>query len=186
MRIISGIYKGRRLKSSNDLSIRPTTDRVKEYIFSILQDFPQDKLVLDVFSGSGSLGLEALSRGAAKVSFVEKAYSSIEILKQNLLHVKVPAEHYQIIHKDALEFSQSNQEKADLCFLDPPFKYPPLQELIESIFNNKILAEGGILVLEHEVINPIKKESALYHIFLQKKISRSLISFLQYEATDEK
>ncbi len=180
MRIISGIYKGRRLTSSKDLSIRPTTDRVKEYIFNILQDFPQDKTVLDIFSGSGGLGLEALSRGARHVTFVEKAWSSISVLKQNLSHVGVQQTDYAIVQKDALTFAQKINSAADLCFMDPPYKYPPLQELVETFMRNKGLKENGLLVVEHEQINPIEEENPEYHIFLQKKISRSLISFLQY------
>ncbi len=180
MRIISGIYKGRRLTSSKDLSIRPTTDRVKEYIFSILQDFPQDKTVLDIFSGSGGLGLEALSRGARHVTFVEKAHSSISVLKQNLTHVRVPQADYTIVQKDALPFAKNLHTGVDLCLMDPPYKYPPLQELIETFMRNKGLNKNGILVVEHEIINPIQEESSEYHIFLQKKISRSYISFLQY------
>ncbi len=181
MRIISGIYKGRRLKGSKDLSIRPATDRVKEYIFNILQDFPQEAQVFDVFSGSGGLGLEALSRGAQKAIFVDKAYSSIQVLKDNLSSVKVPQNKYQIIQKDALTFARSETEKADLCFMDPPYKYPPLQELLDSFFFHKKLKKGGILVMEHEEINPINESSPLYHLFIQKKISRSLISFLEYK-----
>jgi 16S rRNA (guanine(966)-N(2))-methyltransferase RsmD len=71
MRVISGIYKGRKLKSSNNLHIRPTTDQVKEFIFNILQDFPMNKTVVDIFSGSGNLGIEALSRGAQSICFVD-------------------------------------------------------------------------------------------------------------------
>jgi len=181
MRIISGIYKGRRLKGSKDLSIRPATDRVKEYIFNILQDFPQEALVFDIFSGSGGLGLEALSRGAQKVVYVEKAYSSIRVLKENLASVKVPQDKYQIIQKDALAFARSETGKADLCFMDPPYKYPPLQELLDAFFFHKQLKKGGILVLEHEEINPINENSPQYHLFIQKKISRSFISFLEYK-----
>ena len=179
MRIISGIYKGRKLKSSKDLSIRPTTDRVKEYIFNILQDFPRETEVFDFFAGSGSLGLEALSRGATKASFIEKSATSIKILKDNLTEIKVPTESYQIVQKDALTFTESSQRKADLCFMDPPFIYPPLQDLVNSFFKNQMLNTSGILVVEHEVINPIELESDLYHIFNQKKISRSIISFIE-------
>lgn len=180
MRIISGIYKGRRLKSSSDLSIRPTTDRVKEYIFNILQDFPQDKNVVDMFSGSGSLGLEALSRGAKFVRFIEKAASSIDILKENLNHVHIPQDHYTIIQKDAIEYTEEESINADLCFMDPPFVYPPIQDLVDRVFMHNFLHKEGLLVLEHEVINPIKQESGLYYIFKQKKISRSIISFMQH------
>lgn len=185
MRIISGTYKGRRLKGGKDLSIRPATDRVKEYIFNILREFPQGAQVFDIFSGSGGLGLEALSRGAQQAVFVEKAYSSIQVLTENLSAIKVPQSKYRIVQKDALVFARSETEKADLCFMDPPYKYPPLQELIDAFFFNRQLKQRGILVLEHETINPIQKESPLYNLFLQKKISRSLISFLEYKEEDE-
>lgn len=180
MRIITGIYKGRRLKSSNDLSIRPTTDRVKEYIFNILQDFPQDKNVVDLFSGSGSLGIEALSRGAKFVRFVEHAGSSIEILKSNLEHVQIPAHHYKIIKKDALDFANEIDIGADICFMDPPYIYPPVQELVDRVFDHNVIHRDGLLVLEHEQINPIEMESDKYQVFRHKKISRSLISFMQH------
>ena len=87
MRIISGKYKGRHLYASKNQSIRPTTDRIKEYIFNILDDFPKDSRVLDLFSGSGNLGIEALSRGANHVTFVDIAHSSMKVLKKNLLRI---------------------------------------------------------------------------------------------------
>ena len=80
MRIIAGKYKGQHIYSAKNQSIRPTTDRVKEYIFSILNDFVKDCRVLDLFAGSGSLGLEALSRGSSTISFVENSYNSIKVL----------------------------------------------------------------------------------------------------------
>lgn len=179
MRVVAGYYKGRKLKGSDDLSIRPATDRVKEYIFNILRDFPRQKIVLDVFAGSGGLGIEALSRGASKIIFVEKAKSSIKILKQNLENIKISSGKYSILHKDALDFVTQTNIKADLCFMDPPYKYPPLQQLIDAFFKKKVLTEQGILVLEHEVSNPVEMQSPSYNIFSQKKISRSLISFIE-------
>jgi len=86
MRIISGIYKGRRLKCNNNLHIRPTTDRVKEYIFNILQEFPSNKMVCDLFSGSGNLGIEALSRGANQIYFIDSSNESMRVLKKNIQH----------------------------------------------------------------------------------------------------
>ena len=84
MRVLSGKYKGKLLKASKDLSIRPTTNRIKETIFNILYDFCNDKNVLDLFSGSGSLGIEAISRGASSVTFLEHSESSMKVLKQNI------------------------------------------------------------------------------------------------------
>ncbi len=178
MRIISGTYKGRKLKSSNDLSIRPTTDRVKELIFNVLQDFPQGKTVLDLFSGSGSLGLEALSRGAQKVYFVDSSNKSIDVLKWNIKNIGIPETQYSIIKQKAIDFARTANFAIDLCLLDPPFKYPELQKLIDTLVQSPVMTPKSLLVLEHETINPIEKESALYEIIIQKKMGRSLISFL--------
>jgi len=182
MRVIAGLYKGRKLESSKDLSIRPTTDRVKEYIFNILQNFPQDKVILDIFSGSGSLGIEALSRGAASVIFVEKAVSSINILKRNLAKLNLSRDRYRIVNSDAIDYVKKAGGDIGLCFMDPPYIYPPIQELINQFYSKKLLEAGGVLVVEHEISNPVEKENSLYRIFSQKKISRSLISFFEEKA----
>ncbi|NOX90843.1 MAG: 16S rRNA (guanine(966)-N(2))-methyltransferase RsmD [Calditrichaeota bacterium] len=178
MRIISGVYKGRKLKSSDDFSIRPTTDRVKALIFNVLQDFPEGKTVVDIFSGSGSLGLEALSRGAKKVYFVDKSSKSLAVLKQNIELIGIPEENYTIIKQDALQFARTADFQADLLLLDPPFKYPELQELIDSLLTSQMMSEKSVLVAEHERINPIQQESKVYEILIQKKMGRSLISFI--------
>lgn len=182
MRIIAGLYKGRKLESSKDLSIRPTTDRVKEYIFNILQHFPQDKVILDVFSGSGSLGIEALSRGASFVVFVEKALSSVNILKRNLNNLNISRTQYRIVISDAIDYIKEAAEEIDLCFMDPPYVYPPIQELINLFYSKKILSAEGVLVVEHEISNPVENENSFYRIFSQKKMSRSLISFFEEKA----
>lgn len=179
MRIISGRYKGRRLVSSQDLSIRPTTGRIKEQIFNILQDFSSNRPVADVFSGSGNLGLEALSRGAKKVFFVEKALSSVNVLIKNLENLGVPDDTYRIIQKDALEFAHTYDYNIELFLLDPPFVYPQLQELIDAIFLNPHYNPEALVVVEHEITNPIHRETTEYSILKQKKKGRSLISFIE-------
>lgn len=178
MRIIAGIYKGRKLKSSDDLSIRPTTDRVKELIFNVLQDFPEGKTVLDLFSGSGSLGLEALSRGAKKVYFVDSSNKSLEILKQNIKTIGIPQEQYVILKLAAIDYARMTSVPFDLLLLDPPFKYAELQLLIDTLLQFSIMTSKSLLVLEHERINRIETNSELYDILIQKKMGRSLISFL--------
>ena len=92
MRVLSGKYKGRNLFAGRDLSIRPITNRLKDIIFSILQDFVIEKRILDLFCGSGSLGIEALSRGASHITFVEKEESSIKVLKQNIANLNIEPE----------------------------------------------------------------------------------------------
>jgi 16S rRNA (guanine966-N2)-methyltransferase len=185
MRIISGVYKGRRFQAGEDLSIRPTTDRVKEYIFNILQDFQENKKVADIFSGSGNLGFEALSRGAQHVTFVEKNISSIQVLKSNISSFSLAQSQFNIVHKSAEDFAKQDHSKIELYFLDPPFVYPKLQDLIDTLLKSDDFKIGNLLVLEHEVINPIAKESEYYNLLKQKKISRSLISFIEKRIENE-
>ncbi|MBN2425658.1 MAG: 16S rRNA (guanine(966)-N(2))-methyltransferase RsmD [Calditrichaceae bacterium] len=184
MRIISGQYKGRRLISSEDFSIRPTTDRVKEYIFNILQDFPLQKNVADIFAGSGNLGLEALSRGAKNVVFVEKSVQSIKILQKNIENLKLNSKQFRIENNDAIRFAQTNTENFDLFLLDPPFNYPELQKLINGISGSFYFKNENLLVLEHEITNLIEMENQYYTVIKQKKFGRSLISFLIKKVSD--
>ena len=161
MRIIAGKYKGQHIYSAKNQSIRPTTDRVKEYIFSILNDFVKDCRVLDLFAGSGSLGLEALSRGSSNISFVENSYNSIKVLKNNIHRIRVQ-EPYKILRKNVLTFLRQNKEPYDLIFADPPFKWNRFIELLPLVFLPENLSEYGIFVLE---------------IIRQKKYDRSVITF---------
>lgn len=186
MRIISGIYKGRKLSAGNDLSIRPTTDRVKEFIFSILQDFQENKVVADIFSGSGNLGIEALSRGAKKIVFVEKNNSSIEVLQKNLEKVKIDSSAFQILNLPAETFVYKNHKEIGLYFLDPPFNIENLQHLLNTLTSSDNFVTGDLIVLEHEVSNPIKLESVYYRVLKQKKLGRSLITFIEKGSTDGK
>jgi 16S rRNA (guanine966-N2)-methyltransferase len=178
MRVIAGKYKGKKLVSSTNNSIRPTTSKIKEYIFNVLQDFCLDKDVADIFSGSGGLGIESLSRRSKHVVFVDKSFNSANVLKENLNNLKLDRKYFQIVIEDALKFSSKVSNKFDLILMDPPFHYPPLNELLISIFKNQILNTNGILVVEHEISNPVNSDNNLFEIFKQKKIGRSLISFI--------
>ncbi|MHB2150218.1 16S rRNA (guanine(966)-N(2))-methyltransferase RsmD [Calditrichota bacterium LG25] len=185
MRIIAGIYKGRKLKGSADLSIRPTTGRVKELIFNVLQKFPENKVVVDLFSGSGNLGIEALSRGAQRVIFVDASDRSLLVLKENLSSIGVPEDKYTIVKSDAISFAKKASFRADLLLLDPPFKYPELQTLIDLLTSSEMMTSKTVLVVEHENINPVQKDGAEYEVLIQKKMGRSLISFIVKKEEDE-
>jgi 16S rRNA (guanine(966)-N(2))-methyltransferase RsmD len=176
MRIISGKYKGRHIYSANDQSIRPTTDRVKEYIFDILSDFVKDTRVLDLFSGTGSLGLESMSRGASQVTFVDISIQSIKVLKKNLNRINLH-DNYHISQKNALTFLRQNREPFDLIFADPPFQWNHYIELLPLTFLQENLSNYGILVLESERTHEIEWETNIYEILRQKKFDRSLITF---------
>jgi 16S rRNA (guanine(966)-N(2))-methyltransferase RsmD len=182
MRILSGQFKGKSLSAGSDLSIRPITNRLKEIIFSVLQDYILETRILDLFSGSGSLGLEALSRGADHVTFVEREKSSITVLHKNLRDLQIRSDDFEIINSDSLLFLQKCRKKYNLIFSDPPFKYPELQQLINQIFNGNCLELNGLLVIHHEVSNLFQVNEVPYTLIKQKKVGRSLLSFIIKEA----
>jgi 16S rRNA (guanine966-N2)-methyltransferase len=181
MRILGGNFKGKNLYGSQDLSIRPLTNRAKKSIFDSLQNFYRDKSVLDLFSGSGSFGLEALSRGAKSVTFIEKCAKSLAVLRRNLSHFSINSAGMEIIQADALKFCLQTHQSYDLILMDPPFNFPDMQTLIHSIFRHKVLKEKGIMVVHHEISNPIQPDAAEYTITKQKKIGRSLISYIVWQ-----
>ena len=176
MRVIAGKYKGRHIYSAKNHSIRPTTDRIKEYIFNILSDFLKDARVLDLFAGSGNLGIESLSRGANHITFVDISHNSIKILKKNLLRIKVQ-ENYTVTQKNALTFLRQNREAYDLIFADPPFKWNHYIELLPLAFLQENLSEYGLFVLESEKNHEIEWETNVYEVIRQKKFDRSIITF---------
>ena len=176
MRIIGGKYKGRHIYSSKNNKIRPTTDRNKEFIFDILDKFVSDANVLDLFCGSGSLGIEAISRGAKHVTFVDNAFSSLRVLRKNIERIKMKEE-YTIVQKNVLTFLRQNKQRYDLIFADPPFKWNHYFELIPLTFLPENLSEFGILVLESEKTHNIEWDTNIYEIIRQKKYDRSLITF---------
>lgn len=148
MRIIAGKFKGRSLITMKDQSIRPTTDRVKESIFNLIQGYVEDAKVLDLFAGSGALGIEALSRGAESVTFADRSNDSIETVNTNLKKVSGKI---NIIRKDFLstiDYLSARKEKFDIIFLDPPYKQGLDKAAIDKIDEAGILAEDGIIVVE--------------------------------------
>lgn len=162
MRIISGEHKGRILSSvksygsSGKAKIRPSSDKVKGSIFNVLKDDVEGKKVLDLFAGSGNLGIEALSRGAKFVTFVDSSLQSIKIIKRNLerLNLNQKAE---TIGKDCLKLLPKLSKKFGIIFADPPYLCGFAQKVIDSVVKHDLLEREGILVLEHH-----KKETFTY------------------------
>lgn len=160
MRVISGLKKGHRLKSPKGLDVRPTEDRIKESLFNIIGAIHSESIILDLFAGSGSIGIEFLSRGAQKCFFVDISAASLSAVKDNLRHTGLEKDAV-IIKKDAkkaiLDLNKQNV-KFDYIYLDPPFRNEDLLlNVIEEIYNNQILSENGVLIIEHE------KELVLNH-----------------------
>lgn len=148
MRIISGKYRGHQLVDFNASHIRPTTDRVKESMFNILMGTIENARILDLFSGTGNLGIEALSREASEVTFVELNRKSIEILKKNLVKLKV-SETYQIINKDVLAFLRTYKgEPFDVIFADPPFTEKMAHDVMLAASQSEAFGAQTILTIE--------------------------------------
>jgi len=148
MRIIAGAFKGRKLTPPSDQSVRPTPDRVKEALFSILGNDILDAVVLDLFAGSGNLGLEALSRGARKCYFGDNGRDSIRLIYLNVAHCRAEADS-RIIFGDYRNVLSQIKEKIDIVFLDPPYGKNLWEDVLELLSDMKLLNEGGLAVLEH-------------------------------------
>lgn len=151
MRVISGKYRSLKLDGYNIDGIRPTMDKVKESVFAMINEYIYDSICLDLFSGTGSLGIEALSNGAKFVYFVDKLSDSIEITKSNLSKIK--DKNYRIInssYKNALIKFGDENIKFDIIFLDPPYGKIKIKDLITEIIDLNILNNNGIIVCEYE------------------------------------
>ena len=144
MRVITGSARGRRLKTPESYDIRPTTDNVKEAVFNILQFDIEGRRVLDLFAGTGQLGIEALSRGAAEAVFVDHDRASVQIVKENL---KTCGLNGTVISGDSLAYLKSCG-KFDVIFVDPPYDSGLYEPVLNTINSVDILSEGGIMIVE--------------------------------------
>lgn len=151
MRIIAGEYRGRKLKTlKGDDITRPTLDQVKEAVFNRLGQFFAGGTVLDLFAGSGALGLEALSRGCEVAYFVDQNYQAIQIIKANIaaLNCSTATHVHKMNATKALDYFCAQGLKFDLIFLDPPYKMPGLNEILRKIEQEQLLNQGGKIVCE--------------------------------------
>ena len=183
MRVISGVAKGRLLFAPKGMETRPITSKIKESLFNIWQTKIKGAFFLDLFAGSGSMGVEALSRGAEKVVFVEKSRSAVEVIKKNLA---VCGFHngYELYRDDVfrrINLLSQRQDKFDIVYLNPPFTKPEIfVPVIESLGNAKILASEGMAVIR------IRKDIAFPETignlcrFRQKIYGISVINFYSY------
>ena len=169
MRIISGNFRGKKLFLPNDKLTRPLKDVVKESIFNLILHSKkfnlviENSLILDLFSGSGSFGIECISRGAKKVIFFENYPEAIKILEKNLNLLK-NIDGFEIYKQDFFNFFLSNRElnaKFDIIFIDPPYKEKKINEIIEIILEKKILSQNGILIIHRHKKDNIKLTNKL-------------------------
>ena len=181
MRIIAGEFKGRRLNAPKDDKIRPTSDKVKEAVFSMIAADIADAVVIDLFSGTGNLGLEALSRGAKRCYFGDNSRDSMKITLQNIAHCKQEDKAVTILG-DFEKVLRRIPEKADLIFLDPPYKAGLLAGCIDLISGLSLLSEEGVIVAEHVAGEPLPDVLSGFTRRKEKKYGTIAISI--YSAYD--
>lgn len=173
MRVIAGNAKGRKLKTLDGLEVRPTTDKVKEAIFSSIQFELPGAIVLDLFSGSGQMGIEAISCGAKQVAFVDCSSRSLDVTRENLTQLDL-LQQAQLYLSDASAFLQTTAQQFDIAILDPPYRKGILSSVL-PILETK-LRDGGIVICEHEVGLKIPETVESLVFQKQRKYSAVLVT----------
>ena len=149
MRVIAGKYKGRTLFSPKDASVRPTTDRIKENVFNLLQGRVAGAAFLDLFGGTGAMSIEALSRGASRAVIVDASRESVALIKKNFQKVDVGREAQILELPYDIALKRLTGEKFDLIYLDPPYRADYYEDILVRIRETGVLKEDGIVVFEH-------------------------------------
>lgn len=179
MKIITGIYGGRRFEAPRNLQARPTTDLAKQALFNILQnriDFEEIR-ALDLFSGTGSISFELLSRGAEQVVSVELGRQQQQFIQKVAQELKVPAAHHQLVRGDVFRYLSGLPTKPfDLIFADPPYALPDLAKLPSLILRKGLLADEGIFVLEHGKENDFSAETGFQEMRIYGAVHFSFFS----------
>lgn len=179
MRVISGSMRGKRLREPANYDIRPTTDKVKESIFNIIQFDIEGRRVLDLFAGTGQLGIECLSRGAAEVTFVDQSREAIAIVKDNLKSCGFEA---RVVQEDSISFL-SRGGKFDIILLDPPYATNLLDKSLQIINSVDILTEGGIIMCESGREKPMPDMNMPY--FKRKEYNYGKVKLTTYSKEKE-
>jgi 16S rRNA (guanine(966)-N(2))-methyltransferase RsmD len=187
MRVIAGIYKGRRLKTLEGMSVRPTSDRLRETLFNILAPRIEEARFADVCAGSGAIGVEALSRGAGHVTFIESSLKAARVISENLRHCGIRGG-YRVINRDALRALKnlaSEQAQFDIIYFDPPYDseiYAPVMLLIAT---HDLIAEDGVVIVEHRRQRPLLPNYDRLRPYRQIAQGDSFLTFFGVEAAGE-
>lgn len=183
MRIITGVLKGQKINIPKGFNARPTTDRVKEGLFSVIEAyrFLENSRVLDLFAGSGNLGFEALSRGARSVRFVDNDRNNLELIGKLAKKFDM-TQQGKTVKADVKYFLEGASVPADIIFSDPPYKYPYIEETVECIFSNEWLQPSGWLILEHNKYYDFSEHKYCFQI---KKYGRTYVSFFKKQAANK-
>ena len=184
MRIIGGELKGRKLHPINGRFIRPTSDRLRESLFSILSDQVTNSVVLDLFAGTGALGIEAISRGAEFAVFLDKYKSALSVLERNIrlcaLEGKTKVIQWDIIRNLNCIRSIHCPCKFNLVFMDPPYNKNAMKPVLYNLQRCQCLEHNASVVVEHSILEPVPEDHKAFCIRDQRRYGKTLVSFLQY------
>ncbi|MBQ6839861.1 MAG: 16S rRNA (guanine(966)-N(2))-methyltransferase RsmD [Oscillospiraceae bacterium] len=180
MRVITGKARGVALKTPDGLATRPTADRVKEALFSIIQFDIPGAAVLDLFGGTGQLGIEALSRGAKCAVFTDEREDACRLIRENLKRTKLDA-HAKVLRSDYMAYLRTCREKFNIIFLDPPYAEVFLENSLKMITEIDILQTGGIIVTERPVGKELLCEFPGYKRSKDYKYGKTLLAIYRKE-----
>ena len=182
MRIITGKARGLKLTTPKNMDVRPTSDRVKESLFNIIGTKIVGTHVLDLFAGTGNLGLEAWSRGAAKIVFIDESQASLQLVRSNIAKAKAEKE-TTVIKGNAVKVIAdlaARGERFDFIFCDPPYNKGLPAQIIEQVAKYDIVISGGYLIVEHSQHEILSDLPIKFEIIRSEKYGETLISFLRY------
>lgn len=181
MRVISGKVRGLKLDAPKNDDVRPTTDRVKESLFNIINPYVLEAKVLDLFAGTGSLGIECLSRGASECVFVDVSKESLNIVRSNIKKARVENESkiLNLDFKDAIK--RLSGQKFDIIFMDPPYYKDMFINALQGVDNANLLSENGIIMIEHDSKDSFSQNIGNLVPFKSKKYGKTTLTFYKLE-----
>ncbi len=184
MRIISGTHKGRKIIAPKNLPVRPTTDMAKESLFNILSNHYYFDMVtvLDLFSGTGNIAYEFVSRGTTEITCIDQNFGCIKFISNTALQFNMPI---KTIKSDVFKYLEKARLQSDIIFADPPYNFPDYDfaKIAALVFKNKLLTDGGLLIIEHSKHTDL---SALPHFGYSKGYGSSVFSFFEkYDKEDD-
>ena len=177
MKVISGTLKGRKIEGYNIEGTRPTMDRVKESTFAMIQDYLKDSIVLDLFAGSGNLGIEAISNGANTCYFIDNNNEVIKVLNKNIANLNIKDKSHIILSdwKKSLNDFSNNNIKFDIIFIDPPYNYDVYEKILTKITDLNLLNQNSLVVVEHHNLN-LKEQYNNLTLYKQKKYGNKCVN----------
>lgn len=188
MRVITGTLKGRKLFAVPGRNTRPTSDKIKETIFHKLGPYFEGGSALDLFAGSGALGIEAISRGIEQVIFIDQSPTAIKTIKKNVQALQI--ENQVTIYRNdaikALRLLGKKRKQFNLILIDPPYDYPQYDVLLQEIIDNQLLHDEAFIYIEHRPSRKLTYDDAAFTVYYEKYFSKTTAAtILQYTANNE-